>query len=734
MTCVTAVDSVSVAQINGVRLFTKQGIARSRYSDEERLQILGGTWDEIDAFTDALCPDEPLFAATRGHSENPRDWRTPKGRLRDRDVLCHLLADRLPGKFPYWVAPRSWEVTRVVAIDVDFRGNLPDFKRRCRQVERGLRRLGVPSNLRLDTSTPSGGKHYRFFLRSKILVRTIPHVMAMVGLEEASGRIEIFPSMSKGLRLPFGHTPGCPRDPNAWRRFAQQCLANTLRRVSWRRCVRRAQNYAQRQMEAIPHPERPSGPPVRNQQDARSLTGRRQPHDLAPGLSIVPGEQGVASQRYLELLSRPLKSRQEAQELWSYGILAPGTRVAATKVLAWHLIRACGMNVEEASSRLANWVLQTGKLTSCTVKNDLANRSNQVERQTKSIVAWVASRERSERPELPESRSHLSRTEVDQVLKCVESLPFNERLDHVTFALSFLRYSKLHGVASAEGWGAMVAVDGVMKRWPNCRSSNKYRRKLDFFQDCGLIEQTREKLQTPNGAGRPRTYLIRIAPIKHAEATWCMEFALAYAAKSLAASNPERSIDTTPKENNDEYRRFVKPISKRVSDSKMEAALNSPGVTEGRWPTLDVATGKLLSLSGLAEELANRPLSQLPLNKYKLKVEGPQAPFAPMCVIDASTGLLATRLRSLRFTLSRQFPYPKRSMTRPMAGNVSSVLWAPRQRGLAVLCFTSQGVEVSHRPRPPTTASGPVSRTAHFYCNLTGASYDRTKSLHSGRT
>jgi hypothetical protein len=378
------------------------------------------------------------------------------------------------------------------------------------------------------------------------------------------------------------------------------------------------------------------------------------------------------------------------------------------------------MNVEEASSRLTNWVLQTGKSTSRTVTNDLATHSNQVERQTRSIVAWIASRERLDPPKAAESRSHLSRTEVDQVLKCVEPLPLNERSDYAAFALHFLRYSKLHGVASAQGWEAMVAVDGVMKRWPNCRSSNKYRRKLDFFMACGLIEQTREKRQSTNGAGRPRTYLIRIAPVAPTETSLSVELALAYAAKFLASSNSEQSHETSFIDNNDGYKGFVKPISKRVSDSKMEAALISHGVAEGQWPSLASAGWKHFSLADLAKESAKWPLSPLPLNKYKLKVEGPQSLLAQRSVVDASIAFLDCRPPTVFFSLHLEALQPQRGITRSLADTLGTVPWHRHQGSRAKLRVASQELHGPARPRPPTFASGSMSRTASYCCNSLG--------------
>ena len=50
-----------VTQINGVSLLTTEGKRRARYSDKERLQILGATPEELDATLDLFAPRRPLL-------------------------------------------------------------------------------------------------------------------------------------------------------------------------------------------------------------------------------------------------------------------------------------------------------------------------------------------------------------------------------------------------------------------------------------------------------------------------------------------------------------------------------------------------------------------------------------------------------------------------------------------------------------------------------------------------
>ena len=219
--------------INGVSLLTRAGKPKSRYSAGERLQILGATQADLNATIKLFCPNGPLYAATRRNSDDPRDWTTPRGRLPDSEVLRHLTGNLTTGINPRWVAPHSWEATRWIGIDVDFREDRDDFKRRCDFVIQALGKLGVPNEAILKSLTPSGGRHYRFFTTKKVRVTDIPPVMAMVGLHESSGQIEIFPKLNKGMRLPFGYIPGREHNPRQWLRFIRAYRRGKFPRMNW---------------------------------------------------------------------------------------------------------------------------------------------------------------------------------------------------------------------------------------------------------------------------------------------------------------------------------------------------------------------------------------------------------------------------------------------------------------------------------------------------------------------
>lgn len=196
--------SSTQVEINGVSLFTKSGKAKSRFTNEERLKLIGATKYDLTCFILLFCPDRPLYAQTRRGSPDPRAWYTPRGRLEDGSVLKHLVGNMIPNVNPVWIAPRSWEVTRWIGIDVDLRGDKKDFKRRKRQVVKVLKRLGIQGKAILYSRTPSGGAHYRFFLTDRIRVSDVRPVMAAAGLRDCPGEIEIFPRMDRGMRLPFG--------------------------------------------------------------------------------------------------------------------------------------------------------------------------------------------------------------------------------------------------------------------------------------------------------------------------------------------------------------------------------------------------------------------------------------------------------------------------------------------------------------------------------------------------
>ncbi|MHB1422845.1 MAG: hypothetical protein ACYC3I_06565 [Gemmataceae bacterium] len=229
MACLTA-DGPVPARINGVSLLTRAGVPKSRYTFDEKLRLLGCTEEQIQAFADLFVPRKFDYALTRARSANPPNWSGGRGPLTLDRVARHLLGARLPGLNPQWVAPRGWDWTLFVAVDVDRRGDPDEFLRRCQKLEEALAVLEVTLESLLVVPTPSGGRHYYFFTAARIRTAEIAPTLAKVGIVVRKGKFELFPSPSQGLRLPFGHIPDNPHAPNEWLHFLARYRTGALPR------------------------------------------------------------------------------------------------------------------------------------------------------------------------------------------------------------------------------------------------------------------------------------------------------------------------------------------------------------------------------------------------------------------------------------------------------------------------------------------------------------------------
>lgn len=501
----------SPKSINGVSLLTQTGKPKSRYSDTDRLRILGATQGDLNATIRLFCPGRPLYAATHRQSDDPRSWTTPRGRLSDSDVLRHLTGNLTPGLNPRWVAPHSWEATRWVGIDVDFRGDRKDFHHRCRKVLQALAQLGIPNTAILKNLTPSGGRHYRFFTTRRIRVSDIPQVLGLVGLHESPGQIELFPKRNKGMRLPFGYIPERIHDPRQWLRFIRAFRRGTFPKVNWIECLNRASEFARN--DAVSKGGSKCWNDATPTNPASEVQSRRTTRVSTLG---VPNARKMrderlgsnARDRYRELVSRPVSGPGEATELWNLGICEVGTRVEATKRMAWHLLFARNLSAQGTADLLVDWVYTTGHETSADVQNDQLRATRKVEEQTRQIVHWMACNHIA----TPVAREDLSRFSPDELVAIRQKL--GEGVADATLvsaALSILRFAKLHGAPQLQGWLAQIAVNGVIRKWPGC-GGMKYKPILEALTKCGLIAMAREKRQSANGTGRPRTYLIQVQP------------------------------------------------------------------------------------------------------------------------------------------------------------------------------------------------------------------------------
>lgn len=557
-------------RLNGVALFTMKGTPKTRFSPAERLQLLGATEADLEAFVDLFCPDRPLYAVTRPKAGDPRAWTTPRGRLPPEQVLRHLTADLTPGMPPRWIAPHSWEATWWVGIDVDCRGDLVDFQRRCDLVWKALGILGVPTKGVLVSQTPSGGRHFRFFTNRKVRVSDIPEVIERVGLKESPGQIEIFPKRNKGLRLPFGCIPGQKHDPRAWVTFIRRFKRGKVPKVNWWTCTTRAAEHHQKVLEAISRgvPTQVASSPATAPTDTRMKTSAGLmggPKAAARGRSPT-GDGDTA--RYLELIGQACSAPAAAMELWDLGIRAEGTRIEATKRLAWHLLFVKRLTTEDAAGQLVRWVYETGRTTSVDVGADLSAGTRKVEKETRALIAWMAEKHVHERTKGVD-RSLLGEGEVEAVAKRLKTRPFDALV--VSVALHFLRYAKLHGVPLADGWNVQVSVNGVIRKWPGCRGTHS-RRVIESLIASGLLRKTKERVRSSNRTGRPRTFLCRVAPELRTGSSMPHEKALVLLTKMLTETETVAEAAPGPSALPSTYRRSIPPAPRGEStESRREA-------------------------------------------------------------------------------------------------------------------------------------------------------------------
>ncbi|MCI0464328.1 MAG: hypothetical protein L0Z62_45925 [Gemmataceae bacterium] len=565
--------------INGVPLFTGKGVAKSRYTLAEKLRLLGCTQDELSAFADLFAPRKSDFAVTRAKSGDPRDWTGGRGTLTLDRVARHLLGDRLPGLNSQWVAPRGWDWTRFVAIDVDRRGDIRDFVRRCRRVEEALTLLDVSPEARLVVPTPSGGRHYYFFTSQRIRTEEISPTLARVGIIARKGRFELFPSRTQGLRMPFGHIPEQPHAPSEWLRFIERYQQGRLPMVNWEMCKQLAKRHvATRGGQGLlfhddnDEPVAPAEPP-QTPRRASTAVERKEKH-VPLG---VPKAVRQAVQQYEELLGRPVRNPGEIEELLDLGIRSEGTRHEAIKRLAWHFVFVRGCGEEEATREITAWAYQTGEHTSKDVQSDLSRGTHKVEWDVSELVRhFLRLREETDRSAVPA----FAAVEVESIHEATAGLPEREQLARGRFLLEFLRFAKSHGRPAPDGWECRPAVRGIIRDWPGC-SGMRYKPHLDWAQETGIIRLTREKRQTSDATGRARTYLLRVPPVEKVHCTLSREEALHHFQQAVLrpASSPVAAGRGSPE--SDTYQDGLPP---KEEDRRGEGTASDPtteAVTEG---------------------------------------------------------------------------------------------------------------------------------------------------------
>jgi hypothetical protein len=555
-TTIQSQNSSCPAAIAAIAVYRRDGKPRRRFSESERIALLGHK-SELDEFMRLLARRRCPYIRQRTDTNGRREWKTVPHRLRRDDVVKHLLANQIPGVAATWVGTRAWERTSYVAVDVDNRGDRQDFEARCHRVESALLVLGIPTKSLLIQQTPSGGRHYYFFLYESICTAHIRPVLELVGLTHCNGQYEIYPSEDQGLRLPFGYVPSQPHDPDAWWKFILAYKAGTFPRVNWKRCCKRAESYAQKhQTETVKN-----GLPSTSPTNLRSSSLRRK-QPLSPLPMGLPKAARTVLQPQ-ENMTRQLGTRpKDIDDLWQRGIQKEGTRVEATKQLAWYFIFIRGMSEEEAAEEIIEWAYRTGRHTSRDVKADIENNTRKVAEQTRSIVAWYAARRREGQRSSP---GRFSAQEINALVERVAALPLPLRSARVRFAIDFLNFAKREGSRQGDGWTCCPSVRGIIRKWKNC-SGTRYKAHLDWALQVGLIKMIREKWQPKIRKGRARTYAIYVPQSPASERTLSYSAAIEYACQQLSS----REISsTTPFERcsgNDTYTKIVSPKERETEN------------------------------------------------------------------------------------------------------------------------------------------------------------------------
>jgi hypothetical protein len=520
------VGPVAPSVINGVDLLTRAGVPKSRYTFAEKLRLLGCSEEQLQAFADLFAPRKFDYAVTRARSGNPRDWSGGRGPLTLDRVARHLLGARLPGVNPQWVAPRGWDWTLFVAVDVDNRGGTEEFLFRCRKLEAALAALEVPPEARLVVPTPSGGLHYYFFTSARIRTAEIAPTLALAGILARKGKFEIFPSPTQGLRLPFGHIQGHPHAPEEWLSFLARYRSGALPTVNWEECkhLAKVQAAGPRGNQRHLFPEEPDE--VEPQKRTPAPDGappratRAEPKRAGPGM---PKRERQRDLRYEELVTTPVRSPADMEELWALGIREAGTRHEAVLRLAWNFIFVRGCEEDEAVEEISAWAYRTGEFSSKDVRADLEGGGNRVEEDVRDLVRRFA-RLRDEGGHRTGGR--FAEAEVNAIHRATAGLTPRLSRFRGRFLLEFLRFAKSHGRTVEGGWECAPAVRGIIQEWPGC-SGMRYKAHLDWARDAGILVLTREKRQTVDRTGRARTYLLRMPQVVSGECVLTLDEAIA---------------------------------------------------------------------------------------------------------------------------------------------------------------------------------------------------------------
>jgi hypothetical protein len=529
-------------------LMTCDGKPRRRLTESDLLRALSSelgaaTLSRLDTYMQIFCECVGDGACTRV-GQGPRSWRKHRGLITQREVCLHLLGARFAATHPpRWLAARSFPTAWHSCFDLDaaltpeqrlsrdydfssFAGTpdelaeikaeiirehpswsrpKPPLEERFGFLKDRLKLLAIDlDNPRhaLILDTPSGGFHIFTFWDKPFALYQPRLLWEAIGLRHLPGQLELFPSTTRALRLPFGHIPQKPDDPDRWQQFVDDYDNGRIRRFNVLECYE-ALNRNQARLQVLAQAQQPSFP-------------------SSPAVSSFshPGRPLTRSERsdlewYDDFLSRPVRNRGEIDRLLETGILLYGSRWEVVKRLCWHYIHVRRLDEERAVAEIRAW-LDDARHRSEDVENARASGNwSQLERDLRSIVrGQLRNRHRNEASAADHSHDDghpFAPAELAVIHDAISVVPEPDRPAQAHFFLHALRYAKVHGTPLPDHSGYLLApaINAVVKKWKYCYQK-LYQTRFDYAEKSGIWSLAREKWQRPGGAGRCRTYRLLI--------------------------------------------------------------------------------------------------------------------------------------------------------------------------------------------------------------------------------
>ncbi len=517
---------------------TKAGEVKRRFSWDEKMRMLDPrsapekTRHLLYKFVDLFAPHRDNWILSKGHG--PRKWTTVKTHpLPLTEVVWHLLGDRIETRPVRWVGARPAGGVAVATIDVDADAEIPrwptpqqlrqtekacrnpTFGERCRQVEDALRSVAInpddPDQV-LIVRTPRGGRHYHFFFDGKHFDYQFSNLWNLLGLAHRKGCIELYPRQGQGVRLPFGHIPGSS-DPTAWLHFMQRYTTGRIHRHNLGALLESAARIAaprpQPRSQALKSaPQSPSSQPATTPRSQGIPKARRSFRDAGTD-ELSWYDRVIADER--------IHSQEDARRLIAMGIRREGTRTAALKLYAQHLIWFQGCTAEEAEAEMTQWAMNP-RHESKDIWEALRGGKDEVTPQISRMCQWYAEHQHGYQPGTPHSKFYAPE-ELSVFRTHLVRLPTRQRRHQARFYLEMLGFVKRYGrpLEDGTGWKGCVAAT-VMRTWPGC-SGKRDKVRRDAALMAGLLVKGARPIRTLTRSGRAQEYKLIVPVIDRSRCT-----------------------------------------------------------------------------------------------------------------------------------------------------------------------------------------------------------------------